>query len=79
MAPAGLAQALEQATVLVVSAGGDSGSGFFVAPNYVVTNHHVVARAAPGTEALVLSKHLKNGYIGTVVATSPARPGAISP
>lgn len=70
MAPANLAQALEQATVLVVSAGGDSGSGFFVAPNYVVTNHHVVARAAPGTEALVLSKHLKTGYIGTVVATS---------
>jgi S1-C subfamily serine protease len=70
VAPASLAQALEQATVLVVSAGGDSGSGFFVAPNYVVTNHHVVARAAPGTEALVLSKHLKNGYIGTVVATS---------
>src|SRR5215213_7095568 len=70
MAAASLAQALEQATVLVVSAGGDSGSGFFVAPNYVVTNHHVVARAAPGTEALVLSKHLKNGYIGTVVATS---------
>ena len=70
MASAGLAQALEQATVLVVSAGGDSGSGFFVAPNYVVTNHHVVARAAPGTEALVLSKHLKTGYIGTVVATS---------
>ena len=43
MAAASLAQALEQATVLVVSAGGDSGSGFFVAPNYVVTNHHVVA------------------------------------
>ena len=70
MSAASLAQALEQATVLVVSAGGDSGSGFFVAPNYVVTNHHVVARAAPGTEALVLSKHLKTGYIGTVVATS---------
>jgi len=68
--PASLAQALEQATVLVVSAGGDSGSGFFVAPNYVVTNHHVVGRAAPGSEALILSKHLKTGYIGTVVATS---------
>jgi serine protease Do len=70
MAAASLAQALEQATVLVVSAGGESGSGFFVAPNYVVTNHHVVARAAPGAEALVLSKHLKTGYVGTVVATS---------
>lgn len=67
---AGLAQALEQATVLVVSAGGDSGSGFFVAPNLVVTNYHVVGRAAPGSEALVLSKHLKTGYVGTVVATS---------
>jgi serine protease Do len=70
VAAAGLAQALEQATVLVVSAGGDSGSGFFVAPNLVVTNHHVVGQAAPGSEALVLSKHLKTGYIGTVVATS---------
>jgi serine protease Do len=75
MAPASLAQALEQATVLVVSAGGDSGSGFFVAPNYVVTNHHVVGRAAPGSEALVLSKHLKTGYIGTVVATSQTGQG----
>jgi S1-C subfamily serine protease len=70
MTPAGLAQALEQATVLVVSASGDSGSGFFVAPNYVVTNHHVLRRAAPGSEALVISKHLKTGYVGTVVATT---------
>ena len=69
--PPGLARALEQATVLVVSAGGDSGSGFFIAPDLVVTNHHVVGGAAPGIEALVLSKHLKTGYIGTVVATSP--------
>ena len=67
----GLARALEQATVLVVSAGGDSGSGFFVAPDLVVTNHHVVGGAAPGSEALVLSRHLRTGYIGTVVAASP--------
>jgi len=67
---ADLAHALEQATVLVISAKGDSGSGFFVAPNYVITNHHVLSRAAPGSEALVLSKHLKTGYVGTVVATS---------
>ena len=72
--PPGLARALEQATVLVVSAGGDSGSGFFVAPDLVVTNHHVLGRAGVGSEALVLSKHLRTGYIGTVVATSP--PGA---
>ena len=76
LSPAGQAKALEDATVLVVSAGGQSGSGFFIAPNLVVTNHHVVARAAPGTEALVLSKHLKSGYVGTVVATT--RPGPSS-
>ena len=28
------------------------------------------SRTAPGGEALVLSKHLKTGYVGTVVATS---------
>ena len=71
-----LARALEQATVLVVSAGGDSGSGFFVGPDLVVTNHHVVGRAAPGSEALVLSKHLKTGYIGTVVGTSQPGPAS---
>ena len=65
-----LASALERATVLVISEQG-SGSGFFVSPGYVVTNHHVVGRGAPGSEALVISKHLKTGYIGTVVATSP--------
>ncbi|CAN5921585.1 hypothetical protein BH11PSE3_BH11PSE3_03090 [soil metagenome] len=70
MAGPGLAQALEQATVLVVSPAGASGSGFFIAPNLVVTNHHVLSRAPPGSEALVLSKHLKTGYVGTVVATS---------
>jgi len=75
MAAPDLAKALEQATVLVVSAGGDSGSGFFIGPNLVVTNHHVVGRAAPGSEALVLSKHLKTGYIGTVIATSQPNQG----
>jgi serine protease Do len=66
-----LAAALEQATVLVISERGDSGTGFFIAPNLVVTNHHVVSRLAPGSEALVVSRHLKTGYVGTIVATSP--------
>jgi S1-C subfamily serine protease len=70
MNAAELAAALEQSTVLVISERGDSGTGFFVAPNLVVTNHHVIGRTAPGGEALVLSKHLKTGYVGTVVATS---------
>lgn len=66
-----LASALERATVLVISERGESGSGFFVSPGHVVTNHHVVGRGAPGGEVLVISKHLKTAYIGTVVATSP--------
>jgi serine protease Do len=66
-----LAAALEQATVLVISEKGDSGTGFFVAPGLVVTNHHVVSRLAPGSEALIVSRHLKTGYVGTIVATSP--------
>ncbi|MBX9943537.1 MAG: serine protease, partial [Reyranella sp.] len=68
---AALAAALEQATVLVISDRGGSGSGFFVSPNHVVTNHHVLGRSAAGGEALVISKHLRTGYIGTVVATTP--------
>lgn len=70
MSAADLAATLEQSTVLVISEHGDSGTGFFVAPNIVVTNRHVVGRTAPGGEALVLSKHLKTGYVGTVIATS---------
>jgi S1-C subfamily serine protease len=70
LSAADLAAALEQATVLVISERGDSGTGFFVAPNFVITNRHVIGRTAPGGEALVLSKHLKTGYVGTVVATS---------
>jgi S1-C subfamily serine protease len=70
MTSASLAAALEDATVLVISEHGASGSGFFIGPNTVVTNHHVVGRAAPCSEALVLSKHLKTGYVGTVAATS---------
>ena len=66
-----LAAALEYATVLVISEKGDSGSGFFISPNHIVTNHHVVSRMAPGSEALVVSRHLKTGYVGTIVATSP--------
>ncbi len=70
MSPADLAAALEQATVLVISERGDSGTGFFVASNLVITNRHVIGRTGPGGEALVLSRHLKTGYVGTVVATS---------
>ena len=70
LSSADLAAALEQATVLVISERGDSGTGFFVAPNLVITNRHVIGRTGPGGEALVLSRHLKTGYVGTVVATS---------
>lgn len=67
--------ALENACVFVVASGGknkiSTGSGFFVAPGYVVTNRHVV-NAGKGT-ALVTSKSLGRACQATVVAMSQGR------
>ncbi|SKA13360.1 Trypsin-like peptidase domain-containing protein [Enhydrobacter aerosaccus] len=70
-----LATALERSTVLIVSPNGDSGSGFFVSSNVVVTNHHVVGDVPVGSEVLLVSKALKTPYIGQVLATSPKERG----
>jgi S1-C subfamily serine protease len=54
--PGTLLQALEAQTVMVLAMGGDgvgTGSGFFVGPDLVVTNHHVVAGALEGGEIYV--------------------------
>ncbi len=54
--PESVAELLEQATVLILAQrpeGLSMGSGFFVAPGYIVTNGHVVGNA---TEALVINK-----------------------
>lgn len=72
---ADLAATLERSTVLVVSPAGASGSGFFVSPNVVVTNHHVVGDVPVGAEMLLVSKALKTPYIGQVLATSPKSQG----
>jgi serine protease Do len=71
-ASADLAAALERATVLIVSPNGESGSGFFVSSNLVITNQHVVGEVPAGSEVLLVSKALKRPYIGHVLgATSP--------
>ena len=61
---------VDQACVFLVSAsqegGLNTGTGFFVAPEHVVTNHHVVARAAG--QILVTSKALGRPVEGRVVA-----------
>lgn len=66
---------LEKACVFVISSGGrnkiSTGSGFFVAPGYAVTNRHVV-NAGQG-KALVTSKSLGKICKATVVAISKGR------
>lgn len=61
---------VERACVFLVSAsqegGLNTGTGFFVAPDHVVTNHHVVARAVG--RILVTSKALGHPVEGSLVA-----------
>lgn len=64
------ADAIEQACVFVVSTDGKSqlstGSGFFVAPGYVVTNKHVVSNGYP----LVTNRTLGKPAAARIVAQS---------
>ncbi|MDO5484623.1 MAG: serine protease, partial [Desulfovibrionaceae bacterium] len=66
--PGSVGAIMENATVLVLakqSAGLSMGSGFFVAPGYVVSNAHVVGDAR---EILVVNKALKKPLPATVVS-----------
>ncbi|TLP42397.1 trypsin-like peptidase domain-containing protein [Cohaesibacter sp. CAU 1516] len=64
---------LDQATVLIVAGDGtrtmSSGSGFFVSPDLIVTNRHVV-EASPAGHVIVVNKALGGARKGKVIATS---------
>ena len=72
--PGDLPSILERSTVLVLTRAG-SGSGFFISPNTVVTNRHVVANTPPGGEVYLVSKALRVPHVGRLVLTSPAGQG----
>ena len=70
-----LAELLTQAVVLIVApaAGGDgtaTGSGFFITPELIVTNRHVIEGADPAA-LVVTSKKLGRTTRATVVAQTP--------
>jgi serine protease Do len=67
-----LVDLLTHAVVLVLTES-SSASGFFIAPNYVVTNRHAVEGAKDGRVG-VTSKTLGGLHIGQVVASTPLGP-----
>lgn len=64
---------LDAATVLIVAGDGvtnmGSGSGFFISPDLIVTNKHVV-EASPAGHVIVVNKALGGARKGKVIATS---------
>lgn len=76
---AALAQRLEQATAIVLVAGPNSlgtGTGFFIAPNLLVTNRHVVEDSA-GKRLFLASKALGSLRKATVLrVTRSSEPGS---
>jgi len=65
---ADLLSKIERATVLILSDAG-SGSGFYVTPNLIMTNHHVVGEGDVG-EVYVTSKTLGQLHPGRVIKVS---------
>ena len=70
---------LERATVLVLlphSKGLATGTGFFVSPQYLITNRHVVESSSDG-RVLLVSRTLERIRRGTIVAaTDNSNPGS---
>jgi serine protease Do len=67
-----LVDLLSHAVVLVLTEKSVA-SGFFIAPNYIVTNRHAVEDAKDG-QVGITSKTLGGLHIGRVVATTPVGP-----
>lgn len=68
-----LADLLKQALVMVVvptEEGISTGSGFFVAPDLIVTNHHVVEKAREG-QVFVINEKLGRATRAQILAKSP--------
>lgn len=73
-------QRLEQGTVLIlapVPGGAQQGTGFFINPDHVLTNRHVVANAIDDM-VMVTNANLRGARRGMVVARSPIRRDTIS-
>ena len=66
-----IAHRLERSAVLVLSVEG-SGSGFFITPNLIVTNRHVV-ESEKNAPVLITSKTLGRVMIGRVVAKTTGK------
>jgi S1-C subfamily serine protease len=70
---------LERATALVLlpnSKGLATGTGFFISPQYLITNRHVVESSSDG-RVLLASRTLKRIRTGTVIAvTDNSKPGS---
>ena len=71
--PSDLVPLLDQATVLVLATGPkgqvSSGSGFFISPNQIVTNRHVI-ETAEGGQVFVINEALGDARKAKILATS---------
>ncbi|MGG7567326.1 trypsin-like peptidase domain-containing protein [Rhodovulum sp. DZ06] len=70
--PVPLLETLEEGVALVLAAseqGSGHGTGFFITPELVITNHHVVERALNGGRVLVTSERLGDVRPAEVLAT----------
>jgi hypothetical protein len=77
--PVSLLTMLEQSTALVLAIGdtvSGHGTGFFIGPDLLVTNHHVIAPAATGGQLLVTSETLGEVRSAEVVASLGPLEGA---
>ncbi len=69
---ASLLQVIEAQTVLVIAQGADAGgtgSGFFIGPDLVVTNHHVVAPVLAGGRLVVTNRTLGTLHEARILAS----------